>query len=79
VSDRGAKALAERTLKVGARAYAGPYLSDRQATAILGEHGLFIRDASGHEPTVIPGPVRACSCGWVNPQTGESYFDHLGS
>jgi hypothetical protein len=72
VSDRGAKALAERLN------HYIDYASDLPS-AILGTTGLFIADVSKHEP-LYGNNIRGCRCGWkrgYDPNGFESYFDHL--
>ena len=60
---------------------------EHRAAAILGEHGLFIADASKHEPQIendYGDCTLSCSCGWSSGgQIGHghtesgSYFDHI--
>jgi hypothetical protein len=86
VSDRGAKALAERLLFIfGDRNNPEKAVKDHAhvADSILGERGLFIPDVSKHEPKIVgemSEPFNAwleCSCGQWDSETDGPYFDHL--
>jgi hypothetical protein len=88
MTDQGRSALAERlplAPMIGAaiRRLGKPnnVSWERDAAAILGEHGLFIADASKHEPVIRTDDDGwthlACICGFDRPKSDESYFDHL--
>jgi hypothetical protein len=84
MSDRGAKALAERLMiayspnfPLGSPA---DFLSD--AGYLLGKHGLFIPDVTAHEPVIgqhfDSGALGiVCVCGAFDHRDGVSYFDHI--
>ena len=84
MTDQGRSALAERLVPYDVYEFEiDPHgmmiQAPELAAAILGEHGLFIADASKHEPGVENsevGYVLVCLCGWEY-QGGESYFDHI--
>lgn len=82
-TDRGAKALAERLPET----LGNEEMCIADAKVALGEHGLFIRDVTKHEPYVAwdrngDAYVTCCCGGWDNeipPVRVQSYFDHIGT
>ena len=75
MTDRGAKALTERPYRYEFERFV--FLSSTEAKAILGTTGLFIVDATKHEPLVFAGGHLGCLCDDYRP--GVSYFDHIGT
>ena len=81
MSDRGAKALAERLYYGDPEPSRGPRTVPTltRAAAILGTTGLFIADVTKHEPNNDGDCALRCRCGWeASDFPGESYFDHIG-
>ena len=78
MTDQGRSALAERLDEPHIfEDPLGPEAADDLAAAILGEHGLFIADASKHEPAVKWNDRAhiqiVCSCG-ASPQLHANHL-----